>query len=108
MDLGRVSYYLDLWRDYMKSDNNKLGFKTKATGFMSGGISSFEDLEDDLDYSSAKTVDQAIDDLPIMQKNAIYIIFLDQKSMMDTRVLEYYYDNALMMLQRKLKEKNLY
>jgi hypothetical protein len=108
MDLGKVIYYLDLWRDYMKSDNNKLGYKSKSTGFISGGISSFEDLEDDLDHSSAKTVDQAIDDLPAMQKTAIYIIYLGQKPTMNDTALEYYYDSAQMMLQRKLKEKNLY
>ena len=68
----------------------------------------FEDMADEVDSEAARVVDKVIDDLPMMQKNAIYIIFLGQKSMMDTRVLEYYYDNALMMLQRKLKEKNLY
>ena len=108
MDSGRVIYYLDLWRDYMKSDNNRLGFKSKSTGFNTGGVSSFEDMADEVDSEAARVVDKVIDDLPMMQKNAIYIIFLGQKSMMDTRVLEYYYDNALMMLQRKLKEKNLY
>lgn len=108
MEAGRVTYYLDLWRDYMQQDSHKLGYKSKSTGFMSGGLHSFEDLGEEVDNDAARTVDQVIDDLPIMQKNAIYIIFLGQKSMMDTRVLEYYYDNALMMLQRKLKEKNLY
>ena len=108
MDESKVIYYLNLWKSYMKSDNNRLGFKSKSTGFNTGGVHSFEDMADEVDSEAARVVDKVIDDLPIMQKNAIYIIFLGQKSMMDTRVLEYYYDNALMMLQRKLKEKNLY
>ena len=108
MDSGRVIYYLDLWRNYMKQDSHKLGYKSKSTGFMSGGMSSFEDLGDEVDSEAARVVDKVIDDLPMMQKNAIYIIYLGQKSMLDTRALEYYYDSALMMLQRKLKEKNLY
>ena len=108
MDLGRVEYYLDLWRDYMQKDSHKLGYKSKSTGFMSGGLSSFEDLGEQVDSDAARVVDQVIDDLPMMQKNALYVVYLSQKATMDTRVLEYYYDSALMMLQRKLKEKNLY
>ena len=108
MDLGRVAYYLDIWRDFMNYDDNKLGYKTKSSGFLSGGIHSIDDLEDSIDEPAARIVNTCVDSLPTMQKNAIYIIYLGNKSMMDTRVLEYYYDNALMMLQRKLKEKNLY
>ena len=108
MDSGRIIYYLDLWRNYMKSNTHKLGYKTKSSGFNTGGISSFEDLEDDLDFSAAKTIDQVIDDLPLPQKTSIYIIYLGQKSMMDIKVLEYHYDCALSMLEKKLASKNLY
>ena len=108
MDISKVKYYLDLWQSYMQQDNHKLGYKSKSTGFMSGGLHSFEDLGEQIDNDAARTVDQAIDDLPTMQKNALYVVYLSQKATMDTRVLEYYFDSALMMLQRKLKEKNLY
>lgn len=108
MDKPKVIYYLDLWRSWMKHHNNGLGYKTRSTGFNTGGVHSFEDMADEVDSEAARVVDKVIDDLPTMQKNAIYIIYLGEKSMIDTRVLEYYYDNALMMLQRKLKEKNLY
>jgi hypothetical protein len=92
----------------MQQDSHKLGYKSKSTGFVTGGLHSFEDLGEEIDSDAARTVDQVIDDLPTMQKNALYVVYLSQKATMDTRVLEYYYDNALMMLQRKLKEKNLY
>jgi len=108
MDSGRIIYYLDLWRNYMKSNTHKLGYKTKSSGFNTGGISSFEDLEDDLDFSAAKTIDQVIDDLPLPQKTSIYIIYLGQKSMIDIKVLEHHYDIALNMLEKKLASKNLY
>jgi hypothetical protein len=108
MDASRVTYYLDLWRDYMQQDSHKLGYKSKSTGFVTGGLHSFEDLGEEIDNDAARTVDQVIDDLPMMQKNALYVVYLSQKATMDTRVLEYYFDSALMMLQRKLKEKNLY
>jgi hypothetical protein len=108
MEAGRVTYYLDLWRSYMQQDSHKLGYKSKSTGFNTGGIHSFEDMADEVDSDAARVVDQVIDDLPTMQKNALYVVYLSQKATMDTRVLEYYFDSALMMLQRKLKEKNLY
>ena len=108
MEAGRVTYYLDLWRDYMQQDSHKLGYKSKSTGFVTGGLHSFEDLGEEIDNDAARVVDQVIDDLPTMQKNVLYVVYLSQKATMDTRVLEYYYDSALMMLQRKLKEKNLY
>lgn len=108
MDIGKVEYYLDLWRTYMKSNSNQLGFKSKSTGFMSGGMSSFEDLEESVDAEAARTVDQVIDDLPMLPKNAIYIIYLGQKSMVNDMLLEQSYDTALIILQKKLTEKNLY
>jgi hypothetical protein len=108
MDQDKVIYYLDIWRDYMKPDNHKLGYKSKSTGFISGGVHSVEDWEEESDSQIGPIVYTCIEDLPIMQKNAIYIVYLNHKATMDTRVLEYYYDSALMMLQRKLKEKNLY
>jgi len=108
MDAGRVSYYLDLWRDFMQTNDSKLGYKSKSTGFMSGGMSSFEDLEDSVDAEAARTVDQVIDDLPMLPKNAIYILYLGQKSMINDMLLEQSYDTAMVMLQKRLPEKNLY
>ena len=108
MDSAKVIYYLDLWRDYMKHHNSGLGYKTRSTGFNTGGVHSFDDLGNELDGEAARIVEKAIDDLPSMQKQAIYVVYLTHKATMDTKVLEYYYDSALRMLQKKLKEKNLY
>jgi hypothetical protein len=108
MDEGRVTYYLDLWREYMRSDNNKLGYKSKSTGFNTGGIHSFEDMADELDYESAKIVDRVIDDLPYPQREAVNIFYLGINTMMDLDTLEQLYDTALIMLQKRLPEKNLY
>ena len=108
MDSGRVIYYLDLWRDYMKHHNSGLGYKTRSTGFNTGGVHSFDDLGNEMDNESARIVDKVIDDLPTPQKTSIYIVYLGQKSMIDIKVLENYYDSALVMLQKRLTEKNLY
>ena len=108
MDSGRVIYYLVLWRDYMKHHNSGLGYKTRSTGFNTGGVHSFDDLGNEMDNESARIVDKVIDDLPTPQKTSIYIVYLGQKSMIDIKVLENYYDSALVMLQKRLTEKNLY
>ena len=108
MDAGRVIYYLDVWHDYMKGNTTKLGYPSKAAGFMSSGISSFDDMSDEIDINSARIVDQVIDDLPMLQKDAIYYIYLGQKVKMTDTQLEINYDLALDALRVKLTEKNLY
>ena len=108
MDAGRVIYYLDVWRDYMKGNTTKLGYPSKAAGFMSSGISSFDDMSDEIDINAARTVDQVIDDLPMLQKDAIYYVYLGQKVKMTDTQLEINYDLALDALRVKLTEKNLY
>lgn len=109
MDSGRVLYYLDLWRDYMENNSGKsLGYPSKAAGFISSGISSFEEWGEEIDISDAKTVEKVIDDLPKLQKDAIYFVYLGDKADMTDTQLEINYDLALDNLQIKLTEKNLY
>jgi hypothetical protein len=108
MDSGKVLYYLDIWRDYMKGNTTKLGYPSKAAGFMSSGVTSFDDMHDEIDINSARTVDQVIDDLPKPQKDAIYSMYLGQKVNMTDMQIGMNYDFALNNLQLKLTEKHLY
>ena len=108
MDLGRVEYYLDLWRDYMQTDNNRLGFKSKSTGFNSGGVHSFEDMADEVDNEAARIVDKVIDDLPVQEKTVLHIFYLGINTNIDLNELERLLDSALDMLSIKLPKKNLY
>jgi hypothetical protein len=108
MDSGKVLYYLDIWRDYMKGNTTKLGYPSKAAGFLSSGVTSFDDMHDEIDINSARTVDQVIDDLPKLQKDSIYFVYLGQKNKMTDMQLEINYDLALQTLQTKLTDKNLY
>jgi len=108
MDSGKVLYYLDIWRDYMKGNTTKLGYPSKAAGFLSSGVTSFDDMHDEIDINSARTVDQVIDDLPKLQRDAIYFVYLGQKNKMTDMQLEINYDLALQTLQTKLTDKNLY
>lgn len=108
MDSGKVLYYLDIWRDYMKGNTTKLGYPSKAAGFMSSGVTSFDDMHDEIDINSARTVDQVIDDLPKPQRDAIYSMYLGQKVNMTDMQIGMNYDFALNNLQIKLTEKHLY
>ena len=109
MDSGKVLYYLDLWKDYMKGNSGKsLGYPSKAAGFMSSGISSFDEMGEEIDITSARTVDQVIDDLPRLQKDAIYYVYLGQKVKMTDTQIELNFDVAIDVLRVRLPEKNLY
>lgn len=109
MESAKVLYYLDLWRDYMQGNSGKsLGYPSKAAGFMSSGISSFDEMGEEIDITSARTVDQVIDDLPRLQRDAIYFVYLGQKSKMTDTQLELNYDLALDNLQTRLSERNLH
>lgn len=105
---ARVLFYLDLWQSFMKTNKNNLGYPSAAAGFLTGGISSFEDLADESDSQSARVVDSVIDDLPTNQKEAIYFAYLGQNTKLDDRVIKAYHDKAIDTLCRKLSEKNLY
>ena len=109
MDSGKVLYYLDLWREYMQGNSGKsLGYPSKAAGFMSSGISSFDEMGEEIDITSARTVDQVIDDLPRLQRDAIYFVYLGQKVKMTDTQLELNFDVAMNVLKVRLSEKNLY
>jgi len=110
MDLGRVEYYLDLWRDYMKSDSHKLGFKSKSTGFNTGGVHSFEDMAEEIDNEAAKIVDQVIDDLPKEYKEAIYLVYLHTRpiTVKELNGVDAYCDAGKILLSNRLPKKNLY
>jgi hypothetical protein len=108
MDLGRVEYYLDSWRDWMQTDNHRLGYKSKSTGFNSGGVHSFEDMADEIDNEAAKIVDQVINDLPIQEKTALHIFYLGISTNIDLDELERLLDSAIGILSIKLPKKNLY
>lgn len=109
MDTGQVLYYLDIWRDYMQSmDSNKLGYPSKSAGFMSGGIHSVDDLEDSIDVETAKAVESAVDSLPPMEQDSIYVVFLGCKSMIDKSVIERAYNVALSKLSKLLTDRGLH
>ena len=111
MDMGRVEYYLDLWKEYMEAnDSYRLGYKTKSSGFNTGGINSFEDMSEELDYNAAKTVDAVIDDLPESYKRAIYIMYLNTPKITTSELnsADALSEAGKVLLSIRLPKKNLY
>ena len=108
MDEGKVIFYLELWADWMQADNPKLGYKTKSSGFMSGSIHSFEDLEDEVDNKSAQIVDKCIDDLSPIERTAINVRWLNERTLINPIMIDTHYGVALSKLSTKLQEKGLF
>ena len=112
MDEGRVVYYLEIWRDWMKSaENNKLGYPTKSAGFLTGGIHSVEDWEEEGDWEAAKAVHAAIKDLGMeipQCSKAIHAKWLGDKELKNPLEIDMYYSLALEKLAKKLQSRNLY
>ena len=108
MESSQVLHYLDIWRAWMKQDNLKLGYKTKSSGFLTGSIHSFDDLEDEVDSKAAQTVDKCIDDLSTIERTAIYVRWMGEKTLVNPIMIDMHYDIALSKLAKKLPEHGLY
>lgn len=108
MDEGKVIYYIELWQSYMKQNNHKLGYKSKSTGFHTGGIHSFDDLADEQDIRSAQIVDSCIDDLNAIERTAINVRWLGEATLVNQIMIDMHYNIALSKLSKKLTEKGLY
>jgi hypothetical protein len=108
MDSGKVSYYLDIWKEYMKPFSHKLGYKTKSSGFLTGGIHSVEDWENEGDSQIGPIVDTCIDDLNAIEKTSIYVRWLGEVTLVNPIMIETHYNVAIAKLAKKLQDKGLY
>lgn len=108
MDDGKVAYYLELWSDWMKGHDSKLGYKKKSSGFLTGGIHSVEDWEEEGDVKSAQIVDSCIDDLNAIERTAINVRWLGEKTLVNPIMIDVHYGVAVSKLSKKLSEKGLY
>ena len=108
MNEGKVSYYLEIWSEWMRGNNSGLGFKSKSPGFITGGISSVEDWEEEGDAKSAQIVDSCIDDLNAIERTSINVRWLGEKTLVNPIMIDVHYGVAVSKLAKKLQEKGLY
>lgn len=109
MDEGRVVYYLEIWRDWMQpKKNNGLGYPSRSMGFGDSGIHSAEDWEEAGDSIAGPAVDAAIESLSTIERTAIYVRWLGEKTLINPIMIDVHYEAAISRLAKKLQEKGLY
>lgn len=108
MDESKVIYYLEIWQEYMRSHDSKLGYKKKSSGFLTGGISSVEDWEEDGDIKSAQIVDKCIDDLNPIERTSVNVRWLGERTLINPIMIDTHYGVALSKLAIKLQDNGLF
>lgn len=103
----RIKYYLEIWREWMLRDDIHLGYPKKSLVMMTGGLSSFEDLEDQLDNTNALAMDAIISNLTMSQQIAVSHFHLASVWRSSRQMLEEVYQDALEAIERGLNLKGL-
>ena len=92
MTRERLMWHLENWRDWMRNDNNKLGYPSKSASFVGGGGSGdnqFEIMCESADNNCANKINALIDSLSKPKTTAIYHIWLKTKHHYPTQELDY-------------------
>jgi hypothetical protein len=74
----RLSWLLDLWRDWVKRPDHRheLGYPSTAAGIRFRAGSDFDSMVDNVDNSQAMAVDAAIDSLPPLERTAVHHVLI--------------------------------
>jgi len=74
----RLSWLLDLWRDWVKRPDHRheLGYPSTAAGIRFRAGSDFDSMVDNVDNSQAMAVDAAIDSLPSLERIAVHHVLI--------------------------------
>lgn len=70
----RIEFHLENWRRWMRSGQEVYGFDHRACGMSDGGTSKgFDEMVEAEDRRCAKVVDAILDNLPPVERIAIYM-----------------------------------
>lgn len=74
----RLTWLLDLWRDWMRRPDHRheLGYPSTAAGIRFRAGSDFDSMVDNVDNSQALAVDAAIDSLPHLERTAVHHVLI--------------------------------
>ena len=109
MDEGQVVYYLEIWRKWMQpKKGHGLGYPSKSMGFGDSGIHSTEDWEESSDSTVGPAVDAAIESLSPIEKTAIHVRWLGEKTLINPIMIDTHYGVALSKLSAKLQDRGLF
>lgn len=74
----RLSYLLDSWREWMRRPDHlgALGYPPTASGIRYRPGGDFDAMISNLDETMALAVDACVDDLPLMERTAVYAVVI--------------------------------
>lgn len=72
----RLSFVLDVWRDWMREPELGLGYPGTAAGIRWKAADSFDDMCDSADRTTALAVDAAVDSLPQAERIAVHAVVI--------------------------------
>lgn len=104
----RIEYHLENWRDYMRRDNNELGYPSKSLVLSTGGSSGSDEFDimcDDCDIECALTMDGIIDSISEPQRTAVNHKWLEASHHYPTQELDY--EQALIEISKLADKRGL-
>lgn len=106
MNRDRLMWHLENWRDFMKVPDERLGYPSKSSVFLTGQDSVedvFDILCDEVDGAAAKAINGMIESLRKPQQTAIYHQWLGVKHFYPTQEydLECGYTELMTMADRR-------
>ncbi len=74
----RLAYLFDTWRDWMRAPDHRhaLGYPSTASGIRYRPGGDFDAMVASLDETMALAMDACIDDLPLMERTAVYAVVI--------------------------------
>lgn len=106
MNRDRLEWHLGNWRDYMKTPDEKLGYPSKSSVFLTGQDSVedvFEILCDEVDGAAARAINGIIESLRKPHQDAVYHQWLSVKHCWPTHEydLECAYESIMTMADHR-------
>lgn len=106
MDKARLEWHLENWADYMRADQNRLGFPKRSLIIASGGggaADAFEIMCEEVDIHCAEQMDAMIDSLRPPQRVAINHHWLQVRHCYPTQEydLEMGYEALIIMADKR-------
>lgn len=105
----RLSYLLDTWRDFIRRPDHliALGYPSTATGIRWNPGDDFDGMVESLDERMALAVDASVDDLPLMERTAVYTVVIGPQVWRLREPMHVVYERAREGLKIKLTSRGI-
>ena len=103
----RLSLLLDTWRDWLREPDHRLGYPTRAAGIRYAHATDFDSMCETMDRTLAEAVDTAVDDLPLMERTAVYAVVIGPQVWRLREPMHTVYERARVMLKIRLNARGI-